>query len=75
MRAIQYTKTGDPDVLTLVDKPLTEPGPGQVRLRIHRSGVNPTDWKSRLGGGPAAVDPAQVPGQDGLVSSTPSVRA
>jgi len=65
VRAIQYTETGDPDVLTLVDKPLTEPGPGQVRVRIHRSGVNPTDWKSRLGAGPAAVDPAQVPGQDG----------
>ena len=37
-----------------------------MRVRIHRSGVNPTDWKSRRGGRPGdAVDPPQVPGQDG----------
>ena len=37
-----------------------------MRVRIHRSGVNPTDWKSRQGGAEStAVDPAQVPGQDG----------
>jgi NADPH2:quinone reductase len=66
MRAIVYTETGDPSVLTLIDKPLAEPGPGEVRVRIHRSGVNPTDWKSRRGTQPgAAVDPAQTPNQDG----------
>ena len=36
---------------------------------MHRSGVNPTDWKSRrggsTGGASGAVDPPQVPGQDG----------
>lgn len=66
MRAIVYTRTGDSGVLDLVDKPLADPGPGQVRVRIHRSGVNPTDWKSRRG--PAAgtaVDPPQTPNQDG----------
>ena len=47
MRAISYERTGGPEVLTLVDKPEREPGPGEVRVRIHRSGVNPTDWKSR----------------------------
>jgi NADPH2:quinone reductase len=66
MRAISYTRTGDPDVLNLVDKPIGEPGPGEVRVRIHRSGVNPTDWKSRRGDGTGApVDPPQVPNQDG----------
>lgn len=66
MRAITYTRTGGPDVLTPVDRPLRDPGPGEVRVEIHRSGVNPTDWKSRGGGGDgAAVDPPQVPGQDG----------
>ncbi len=66
MRAITYRQTGGPDVLTLVDKPVTEPGPGEVRVRIHRSGVNPTDWKSRRGSGqPSPVDPPQVPNQDG----------
>ena len=66
MRAIVYTQTGDPDVLTVIDKPLAEPGPGEVRVRIHRSGVNPTDWKSRRGSAPGdPVDPPQTPGQDG----------
>ena len=70
MRAIQYTRTGDPDVLTLVERADPQPVPGEVRVLVHRSGVNPTDWKSRrcsgsVGGGGGAVEPPQVPGQDG----------
>ncbi|MEP6562698.1 MAG: NADPH:quinone reductase [Nakamurella sp.] len=66
MRAIEYTKNGDPDVLTLVERAAAEPGPGEVRVQVHRSGVNPTDWKSRRGStAGATVSPAQVPGQDG----------
>ncbi len=66
MRAIEYSQNGGPDVLSLQDRPVPEPGPGEVRVRIHRSGVNPTDWKSRTGSEPgAAVDPPQVPNQDG----------
>src|SRR4051812_7298341 len=66
MRAITYTQTGKPDVLDLVDRSQAEPGPGEVRVRIHRSGVNPTDWKSRSGSEPGTpVDPPQVPNQDG----------
>lgn len=66
MRAVVYERTGDPDVLTLIDKPLREPGPGEVRVRIVRSGVNPTDWKSRRGAGPGQpMSPPQVPNQDG----------
>ena len=66
MRAITYDRTGDPDVLQLVDRELREPGPGEVRVKIHRSGVNPTDWKSRRGAEPGTpVQPAQVPDHDG----------
>ena len=66
MRAIEYTETGAPDVLTLTDRPVPEPGPGEVRVRVHRSGVNPTDWKTRTGSAPGTpVDPPQVPNQDG----------
>ncbi|WP_299036351.1 NADPH:quinone reductase [uncultured Pseudokineococcus sp.] len=65
-RAVVYTQTGGPEVLTLLERPVPEPGPGEVRVRVARSGVNPTDWKSRRGSGSGqAVDPAQVPGQDG----------
>ena len=66
MRSIKYSVTGDPEVLTLVEGPVPDPGAGEVRVRIHRSGVNPTDWKSRRGNeAGVAVDPPQVPNQDG----------
>jgi NADPH2:quinone reductase len=68
-RAVVYTEHGGPEVLHVVERPVPEPGPGEVRVRVHRSGVNPTDWKSRQGGGPGLpdrrVDPPQVPGHDG----------
>jgi NADPH2:quinone reductase len=66
MRAITYTRTGDPDVLTLGNRQQAEPGHGEVRVRVQRSGVNPTDWKSRRGSEPGTpVEPPQVPNQDG----------
>jgi len=65
-RAVVYAKTGDADVLQVIERPIPEPGPGEVRVRVHRSGVNPTDWKSRRGPEPGRpVDPPQVPNQDG----------
>jgi NADPH2:quinone reductase len=66
MRSIEYSVTGGREVLTLVEGPVPDPGPGEVRVRIHRSGVNPTDWKSRRGAREGApVRPPQVPNQDG----------
>jgi NADPH2:quinone reductase len=66
MRAIVYRETGGPDVLSLIDKELRDPGPGEVRVRVHRSGVNPTDWKSRRRATVTAdLSTAQVPNQDG----------
>ena len=49
MRAITYTRLGDPSVLELVEKPIPEPGDGEVRIRVLVSGVITTDWKSRCG--------------------------
>ncbi len=66
MKAALYTETGAADVIHLVDQPLADPGPGEVRVRMHRSGVNPTDWKAREGDGPGQpVTPPQVPNHDG----------
>ncbi|MBM7415951.1 NADPH:quinone reductase [Rhodococcoides corynebacterioides] len=67
MKAIVYTETGAPSVLTAVDRDIVEPGVGEVRVRLVVAGVNPTDWKSRTGAGPGqkpAFDEV-VPGQDG----------
>jgi len=67
MKSVVYSRTGDPSVLRLVDRDVTEPGPGEVRVRVVVSGVNPTDWKSRLGSGDGAAPPFPevTPNQDG----------
>ena len=66
MKAIVYSVTGSSDVLRLEERALPEPGEGEVRVRVVVSGVNPTDWKSREGGGSAPTRFAeQVPNQDG----------
>ena len=67
MRAVAYSHTGDSSVLQLVERDIPEPGPGEVRVKVVVSGVNPTDWKAREGGGfgrPAAFA-VVVPNQDG----------
>jgi NADPH2:quinone reductase len=62
MRAIVYS-AGEPDVLRLVERAIAEPGPGEVRVRVAVSGVNPTDWKMRRGR--KLAFPEVVPNQDG----------
>lgn len=65
VKAVVYEATGPSSVLKLQDRPLTEPGPGEVRVRVVVSGVNPTDWKSRSGGGRNKLEAPKVPNQDG----------
>jgi NADPH2:quinone reductase len=65
MKAVVYSETGGPEVLRLVERPIPEPGPGEVRVALHVSGVNPTDWKSRRGARGRLAFPEIVPNQDG----------
>jgi NADPH:quinone reductase len=67
VKAIVYERTGEPSVLQVVDRPVPDPGPGEVLLRVAVSGVNPTDWKLRQGDGAGGPPPGgwQVPNQDG----------
>lgn len=65
MRAAVYRTTGDADVLEVTDIKTPGPGPGQVRVRLHASGINPTDVKSRSGATPRPIDGFQVPHHDG----------
>jgi NADPH2:quinone reductase len=46
-----------------IDAP--EPGPGEVRVKVAVSGVNPTDVKARSGAVPRPIRGFQVPHQDG----------
>jgi NADPH2:quinone reductase len=66
MRAVVYSETGGPEVLRLVERPVPEPGPGEVRVAVRVSGVNPTDWKARRGRGGGKLGFSEVvPNQDG----------
>lgn len=50
MKKAIYRRTGPAhDVLEIVEAAVPAPGPGEVRIRIHWSGVNPSDTKSRAG--------------------------
>ncbi|MFE9404096.1 NADPH:quinone reductase [Streptomyces sp. NPDC006530] len=64
MKSVIRTTAGGPEVLQLVERPVPEPGPGEVRVRMHVSGVNPTDWRSRRRALPPGMI-EQVPHQDG----------
>ncbi len=63
MRAVVYHETGPSSVLRVVDRDLPEPGAGELRIRLVRAGVNPTDWKFRAGM-MSGYDEV-TPGQDG----------
>jgi NADPH2:quinone reductase len=59
MRAAVY---GDSGEIRVENVGIPEPGPGEVRVWLSVSGVNPTDWKAR---GRDVKFPFQVPNQDG----------
>ena len=66
MRAAWYTKFGPAaEVLEIGVLPDPEPGPGEVRVKLAASGVNPSDVKSRLPGSRNTVYPRVIPHSDG----------
>jgi NADPH2:quinone reductase len=66
VKAALYRSTGKAsDVLHVEEIEQPEPGPGEVLVRVHASGVNPTDYKARSGAVPRPIDGFQIPHQDG----------
>jgi NADPH2:quinone reductase len=65
VNAVVYAQQGDSSVLELVERPVPDPGPGEVRVRVMVSGVNPTDWKARRGGYGRSPAESTVPNHDG----------
>ncbi len=63
MLAVRAARTGGPEVLEVVDLPVPEPGPGQLRIRQHAIGINFIDTYFRSGLYPMRM-PA-VLGQEG----------
>jgi NADPH:quinone reductase-like Zn-dependent oxidoreductase len=50
---------GGPEVLSVVEEPIGEPGPGEARIEVRAAGVNPVDVKSYSGA--FGRDPARLP--------------
>jgi NADPH2:quinone reductase len=66
MKACLYRSRGAAaEVLRVEEVARPEPGPGEVLVRVHASGVNPTDYKARSGMTPRPIDEFQIPHQDG----------
>jgi NADPH:quinone reductase-like Zn-dependent oxidoreductase len=49
MRALASPAYGPLESLKIIDLPLPEPGPSQVRILVHASALNPADFKSVTG--------------------------
>lgn len=66
MRAAFYETNGPADtVLKVAEVPTPEPGPGEVRVKLKTSGVNPSDVKSRMGLTRKIAYPRVIPHSDG----------
>src|ERR1700759_1862794 len=66
MRAAVYRTNGAAhDVLSVEEIEAIPPGPGEVRVRIAVSAVNPTDYKERSRAGALGDLAFKVPDQDG----------
>lgn len=67
MKAAFYERKGAArDVLRVGERPVPEPAPGEVRVRVHVSAVNPSDTKARSGLRIRQMPfPLVIPHQDG----------
>lgn len=66
MRAAYYERNGSArEVLCVGEVATPHAGPGEVRVKLARSGVNPSDVKSRLGLTRKMAWPRVIPQSDG----------
>ena len=65
MKAVWFEQNGPAEVMQVGEMPEPEPGPGEVRVKVITSGVNPSDWKRRLGATAPMAFPRVIPHQDG----------
>ncbi|MFD1341341.1 NAD(P)H-quinone oxidoreductase [Litorisediminicola beolgyonensis] len=76
MRAVEIREAGGPEVLTPVDRPVPEPGHGQVVIRVAYAGVNRPDALQRAGLYAPPPDASDLPGLEAsgeVVATGPGV--
>ena len=62
-RAVGIPEPGGPEVLTVIERAVREPGEGEVRIAVTAAAVNPTDI-GLCGVGAEGIDPPWTPGMD-----------
>lgn len=71
MRAVEITSFGGPEVLRLGERPVPQPGAGEVLIRVLASGINRPDVLQRLGHYAPPPGTSDLPGLEvaGVVES------
>ena len=64
MKSVHVRAPGGPEVLSLVERPVPSPGPGEVLIRVAAAGVNRPDVQQRRGLYPAPPGASVVLGLD-----------
>ncbi|MFC9471990.1 zinc-dependent alcohol dehydrogenase family protein [Nocardia sp. NPDC056952] len=54
-RVVVFDETGTPEVLQIVDEPVGNPGPGEVRIGVEAIGINRLDQMIRAGMSPRPI--------------------
>jgi len=62
MRAVEISKPGGPDVLTLVERPLPQPKPHEILVKVAAAGINRPDVLQRMGNYAPPPDASDLPG-------------
>ena len=62
MKAIEISEFGGPDVLRLTERPMPQPGAGEVLVRVLAAGVNRPDALQRAGTYPPPPGASDLPG-------------
>ena len=78
MRAIEISEPGGPEVLRACTRPVPEPGPGQILIRLAAAGVNRPDAAQRAGTYAPPPGASDLPGLEGageVAATGPGVSA
>src|SRR5690606_5900652 len=62
MKAVEISQFGAPEVLKAVERPLPEPGQGEVLIKVSAAGVNRPDVFQRKGNYPPPKGASDLPG-------------
>lgn len=62
MKVIEISEPGTPDVLKVAQRPIPEPGVGEVLIKVSAAGINRPDVMQRQGMYPAPPGASDIPG-------------